>query len=89
MRNIETEMPVSIKQLLETDENLCKQIGGLIVLNMSAPMTDEEVTLRARLRQVRSCLKDALDPEKKYMVSTGNNEEGDEEDENAERTERI
>ena len=87
MRNIETEMPVSIKQLLETDENLCKQIGGPIVLNMSAPMTDEEVTLRARLRQVRSCLKDALDPEKKYMVSTGN-EDGDE-NENSERTERV
>lgn len=84
MRNIETEMPVSIKQLLETDENLCKQIGGLIVLNMSDPMTDEEVTLRARLRQVRSCLKDALDPEKKYMVSTGN---GEDENENSERTE--
>jgi hypothetical protein len=80
MRNIETEMPVSIKQLLETDENLCKEIGGLIVLNMSAPMTDEEVTLRARLRQVRSCLKDALDPEKKYLVSTGNGEESDDED---------
>lgn len=88
MRNIETEMPVSIKQLLETDENLCKEIGGLIVLNMSAPMTDEEVTLRARLRQVRSCLKDALDPEKKYMVSTGNNEEGDD-NENSERTEGV
>lgn len=84
MRNIETEMPVSIKQLLETDENLCKQIGGLIVLNMSDSMTDEEVTLRARLRQVRSCLKDALDPEKKYMVSTGN---GEDENENSERTE--
>lgn len=80
MRNIETEMPVSIKQLLETDENLCKQIGGLIVLNMSDPMTDEEVTLRARLRQVRSCIKDALDPEKKYLVSTGNGEESDDED---------
>ena len=79
MRNIETEMPVSIKQLLETDENLCKQIGDLILLNMSAPMSDEEVTLRARLRQVRSCLKDSLDPEKKYLVSTGaDNEEGDE-----------
>lgn len=86
MRNIETEMPVSIKQLLETDENLCKQIGGLIVLNMSDPMTDEEVTLRARLRQVRSCLKDALDPEKKYMVSTGN---GEDENENSERTEGV
>lgn len=86
MRNIETEMPVSIKQLLETDENLCKQIGGLIVLNMSDPMIDEEVTLRARLRQVRSCLKDALDPEKKYMVSTGN---GEDENENSERTEGV
>ena len=79
MRNIETDMPVSIKQMLEEDEKLCKQIGDLIVLNMSDPMTDEEVTLRARLRQVRSCLKDSLDPEKKYLVSTGaDNEEGDE-----------
>lgn len=80
MRNIETEMPVSIKQILEEDENLCKQIGDLILLNMSAPMSDEEVTLRARLRQVRSCLKDSLDPEKKYLVSTGNGEESDDED---------
>ena len=88
MRSVEKEMPVSIKQMLEEDEKLCKEIGGLIVLNMSAPMTDEEVTLRARLRQVRSCLKDALDPAKKYMVSTGNNEEGDD-NENSERTERI
>lgn len=70
MRNIETEMPVSIKQMLEEDENLCKQIGDLILLNMSAPMSDEEVTLRARLRQVRSCLRDSLDPEKKYLVSS-------------------
>lgn len=85
MRNIETEMPVSIKQMLEEDEKLCKQIGDLILLNMGAPMSDEEVTLRARLRQVRSCLKDALDPEKKYLVSTG---EGDE-NENSERTEGV
>jgi hypothetical protein len=88
MRNIETDMPISIKQMLEEDEKLCKQIGDLILLNMGAPMSDEEVTLRARLRQVRSCLKDSLDPNKKYLVSTGN-EEGDEEDENSERTERI
>lgn len=70
MRNIEKEMPVSIKQMLEEDEKLCKQIGDLILLNMGAPMSDEEVTLRARLRQVRSCLKDSLDPEKKYLVSS-------------------
>lgn len=79
MRSIEKEMPVSIKQMLEEDEKLCKQIGDLILLNMGAPMSDEEVTLRARLRQVRSCLKDSLDPNKKYLVSTGaDNEEGDE-----------
>ena len=70
MRSIEKEMPVSIKQMLEEDEKLCKQIGDLILLNMSEPMSDEEVTLRARLRQVRSCLKDSLDPEKKYLVSS-------------------
>lgn len=87
MRSIEKEMPVSIKQMLEEDEKLCKQIGDLILLNMGAPMSDEEVTLRARLRQVRSCLKDSLDPEKKYLVSTGNEE--DDENENAERTEGL
>lgn len=81
MRNIEKEMPVSIKQMLEEDEKLCKEIGDLIVLNMAAPMSDEEVTLRARLRQVRSCLRDSLDPEKKYLVSTGVDDEEDSEDE--------
>jgi len=89
MRNIETEMPVSIKQMLEEDEKLCKQIGDLILLNMGAPMSDEEVTLRARLRQVRSCLKDSLDPNKKYLVSTGADNEEDDEDENSERTEGV
>lgn len=87
MRSVEKEMPVSIKQMLEEDENLCKQIGDLILLNMRSPMSDEEVTLRARLRQVRSCLKDSLDPEKKYLVSTGNEE--DDENENSERTEGV
>lgn len=81
MRNIETEMPVSIKQMLEEDEKLVGEIGNLILINISEPMSDEEVTLRARLRQVRSCLRDSLDPEKKYLVSTGVDNEEDSEDE--------
>ena len=75
MRNIEKEMPVSIKLMLEEDLNLCKMIGDLILLNISEPMSDEEITLRARLRQVRSCLRDSLDPEKKYLVSSVSDEE--------------
>ena len=75
MRNIEKEMPLSIKSLIERDEELCKRIGELVVLNVGATtMSPEEVTLRARLRQVRACLADILNPENKYGVETLENE---------------
>lgn len=69
MRDI-TELPVSIKQVLDEDERLCKEIASLMMSDIDGKMSEVEVTLRARLRQIRSVVRDMLDPEKKYSVST-------------------